>query len=201
MTTPYSYQRYLAAQKSVDDQALNYTVSAELARRVVWRQAGSPLQVLEVDWGIGTMLERLVEKGILYNGTYTGIDATIFQPPLAPDLDEQIETLYHGVMEARRVGGQPSGGSRTGRRLCGHLKAAGARCGPRDPPTGWFSPAPTAIPRMRLISSTSSLTQALATRPDLDQARFRDWVEAGHLQVERRELFYIVHQLDFLGYI
>ena len=53
--------------------------------------------------------------------------ATILEPPIDPDLDALIEALYHRTMDTRRCRGRPSGSSRTGRRLFGHLKEAGAR--------------------------------------------------------------------------
>jgi hypothetical protein len=46
-----------------------------------------------------------------------------------------------------------------------------------------------------------TIHQVLLGHPDLDPMRFRDWVEKRHRQVEQRELIYIAHQLDFLGYI
>jgi SAM-dependent methyltransferase len=77
MATPatYSFTRYLAAKKSVDDRALNWQVWQSLAQAL--SQVGSvrTLQVLEVGAGIGTMVERLVEGGLLQQATYTAIDA------------------------------------------------------------------------------------------------------------------------------
>jgi hypothetical protein len=40
---------------------------------------------------------------------------------------------------------------------------------------------------------------ALEGHPDLDAARFEDWVAQRHAQVEQGALVYIAHQLDFLG--
>jgi len=300
---PYSFQRYLAAKKSVDDRALNREVAAELARRVFMGQSEVPLRILEVGCGIGVTLERLVERGILFNGAYTGIDleraniveaeprlerfaaarkadltwkdggfilsgqnlkvrgafeaidlfdfihreqgrrvwdlllahafldltplsaalpgmlsllkkrgtfcftlnfdgATIFQPAL--ELDEQIEALYHGIMDARRVDGQPTGGSRTGRQLFGHLQAAGATVLAAGPSDWVVFPGEDGYPQdeayfLHFIIHT--IHQALLGRPDLAPDRFQAWVEERRRQVERRELVYIAHQLDFLGYI
>jgi hypothetical protein len=53
-----SFQRYLAAKQPVDDRALNRVVWEALRRAVA---GTSPLHVLEVGAGIGTMAERLVE--------------------------------------------------------------------------------------------------------------------------------------------
>lgn len=67
----YSFTRYLSAKKSVDDRALNRHVWQKLAEN--W--PGAAPRVLEVGSGIGTMVERLVERGVLTAGTYTAVDA------------------------------------------------------------------------------------------------------------------------------
>lgn len=61
----FSFTRYLAAKSSVDDRALNRRVWGTLVGAVRARPRGAPLRVLEVGGGIGTMVERLVEWGLL----------------------------------------------------------------------------------------------------------------------------------------
>jgi len=73
--TIYSFTRYLAAKKSVDDRALNRHVWQSLTRALPQVSPAVPLRVLEIGAGIGTMVERLVEWGVLHCGTYTAIDA------------------------------------------------------------------------------------------------------------------------------
>ncbi|MCA9948021.1 MAG: class I SAM-dependent methyltransferase [Anaerolineales bacterium] len=67
--TAYSFTRYLSAKKSVDDRALN---------QQVWQTFASALppepRILEVGAGIGTMVERLLERNVLKGGWYTGVD-------------------------------------------------------------------------------------------------------------------------------
>jgi SAM-dependent methyltransferase len=77
MTTPstYSFTRYLAAKKSVDDRALNRRVWESVMQAVSPSSAQTPLQVLEIAAGIGTMVERLLDWGLLTQAAYTGIDA------------------------------------------------------------------------------------------------------------------------------
>ena len=58
------YARYLAAKTSVDDRALNRHVLAELRRLM---PAGAP-QVLEVGAGLGTMVARLMDWGVVGTG-------------------------------------------------------------------------------------------------------------------------------------
>lgn len=69
------FQRYLLAKKSVDDRALNQAVW----ERLVQELGGLPknrgaLSVLEIGAGVGTMLQRMVSKGLLTNAVYHGID-------------------------------------------------------------------------------------------------------------------------------
>jgi Methyltransferase domain len=73
--TSYNFTRYLAAKKSVDDRALNRHVWQRLTQTLPPAAAGGPVQVLEIGAGIGTMVERLVEWGLLQRATYTAIDA------------------------------------------------------------------------------------------------------------------------------
>ncbi|MFP3867379.1 MAG: methyltransferase [Desulfobacteraceae bacterium] len=68
------YIRYLSAKKSVDDRALNRQVFEALETALKTRQETSPLSLLEVGCGIGTMAERLIDWGILAHGSYTGLD-------------------------------------------------------------------------------------------------------------------------------
>jgi SAM-dependent methyltransferase len=65
------YDRYLAAKTTVDDRALNRPVLAELRRLM---PAGAP-RVLEVGAGLGTMVGRLVDWGVVGAGEYILLDA------------------------------------------------------------------------------------------------------------------------------
>jgi SAM-dependent methyltransferase len=64
------YDRYLAAKTTVDDRALNRHVLAELGRLL---PAGAP-RVLEVGAGLGTMVARLVDWGVISAGEYILLD-------------------------------------------------------------------------------------------------------------------------------
>jgi SAM-dependent methyltransferase len=70
----YSFARYLAAKKSVDDRALNRRVWGSLARTLPYADEGNPLQVLEIGAGIGVMIERALEWSLLTNARYTAVD-------------------------------------------------------------------------------------------------------------------------------
>jgi len=73
----YSFQRYLAAKKTVDDRALNLRVWNSLARELAAIQAERPLQVLEVGAGIGTMLQRMLAPGLLRKAVYSAMDGML----------------------------------------------------------------------------------------------------------------------------
>ncbi|MGO9572622.1 MAG: class I SAM-dependent methyltransferase [Desulfomonilaceae bacterium] len=77
MTVPsaYNFTRYLAAKKSVDDRALNRTVWKRLAQAVASYPVEDRLRVLEIGAGIGTMVERALDWGLLTRATYLALDS------------------------------------------------------------------------------------------------------------------------------
>jgi SAM-dependent methyltransferase len=298
--------RYLAAKKGLDDRSLNRQVWNHLEQALRDRADSAPLRVLEVGCGIGTMLERLLDRGVLTRAAYTGIDveagciraaaqrlqayaaarqvpltvdsggamlfstppqdvritletadlfdflarepgksawdllvahafldlidlgaalppllshlapgglfyfslnfdgATILEPPIDPDLDALIEALYHRTMDTRSRQGRPSGSSRTGRRLFRHLQEAGASLIAAGSSDWVVFPGPDGYPGDEayfLHCIIDTIGQALHCHRKLDRSRFQAWVTQRHRQIEARELIYIAHQLDFLGYI
>lgn len=66
-----SLTHYLAAKKSIDDRALNPRVWAELGNAI---SAVPRPRILEVGCGIGTMLERMIERELLSSADYLGVD-------------------------------------------------------------------------------------------------------------------------------
>jgi len=64
------YARYLAAKTTVDDRALNRPVLGELRRLM---PAGAP-RVLEIGAGLGTMVARLLDWGVVGAGEYILLD-------------------------------------------------------------------------------------------------------------------------------
>jgi len=299
----YSFIRYLSAKKSVDDRALNQRVWEQLAFKLSSVDQTELLQVLEVGAGIGTMVERLLEKGMLRRVNYLGIDAeiensehaqmrlaawgeaggfqisknaqqvtlsrpgqqarvsfktcdlfdfaaqehgqrrwdllvahafldlmdipatlpklfgllkkrglfyftmnfdglTILQPTIDLKLDELIPDLYHRSMDQRRVKGSLSGDSRAGRHLFTHLTAAGGEILEAGSSDWIVYPEKSGYRQdeayfLHFILHT--IEQELRGHPELDQANFLSWIKQRHAQVERGELVYIAHQLDFLG--
>ena len=65
------YARYLDSKTTVDDRALNRQVLAELRRLM---SVGAP-RVLEVGAGLGTMVARLLDWGVVGAGEYVLLDA------------------------------------------------------------------------------------------------------------------------------
>lgn len=66
--------RYLASKKSVDDRALNAHVAQSFRQALLSPKPSSPLRLLEVGAGIGTMIERLLEWNILHDAVITAVD-------------------------------------------------------------------------------------------------------------------------------
>lgn len=302
--TEYSFTRYLAAKKTVDDRALNLRVWDALAAQLAGRTSPAPLRVLEIGAGIGTMVERVLEAG-LFSGDvdYTALDTqteniaeahrrlpdwaarhgldarqdgdalrlsndaccltlrlesadafefarhqagraaydllvasafldivnipaaldqlfpllkpdglfyfaitfdglTAFEPSIDPALDAQIESLYHADMDARRLDGLTTGGSRAGRALLRHLVASDVALLATGPSDWVVTPGPAGYPAdeayfLHFILHT--VERALTGHPALDAEAFAAWVERRHQQVEAAQLVYLAHQLDVLG--
>lgn len=148
-------------------------------------------------------LFRLLEPGGLFYFTLNFDGVTALEPALDPAFDDRIERLYHQTMDERRSAGQASGDSRAGRHLFAHLRRAGATvlaAGASDwvalaGPDGAY-PADEAY-FLHFIVHT--MQQALAGHSQLDPDRFAAWIDQRHAQIERGELVYIAHQLDFVG--
>jgi SAM-dependent methyltransferase len=122
---------------------------------------------------------------------------TSFEPPVDPQLDGSIELLYHRTMDER-----PSGGdSQTGRHLFGHLQATGAELLASGASDWVVHPVNKRYPADEAYFLNFILTffeQSLTGCPELESAAFAHWLAERRAQVERGELVYIAHQLDFL---
>jgi SAM-dependent methyltransferase len=148
------------------------------------------------------LLFSLLQPGGLFYFTLVFDGATIMQPEIDLALDAQIERLYHQTMDERLTASKPSGDSQTGRHLFQHLQAAGAElleAGSSDwvvypGASGYQADEPYFL---HFIIHT--IQAALTGHPDLDAAHLANWIERRHTQIERGELVYIAHQLDFLG--
>ena len=159
------------------------------------------LDLVDLEATLPGLLALLAEGGFFYF-TLNFDGATIFEPTIDPELDRLIETLYHRSMDERRVDGRPAGSSRTGRRLFGQLTAAGATLLAAGSSDWLVFPGSDGYPGdeayfLHFIIHT--IQQSLEGHPELPAADFRAWVAQRQAQVQRRELIYIAHQLDFFG--
>jgi SAM-dependent methyltransferase len=313
----YSFTRYLAAKVTVDDRALNRHVWDTLEAQLPRQSLIEPLRVLEIGAGIGTMVERMVDWGLLRYAMYTAIDSqarnvehagrrlagwargkgvgeglhssrvdggqreprgntgvmvvqgedlrvevalkavdlydfadrekekrqwdllvahafldlvdvsstlpvlfsllkpggmfyftivydglTVLEPEVDSAFDALVLELYHRTMDERVTNGRPSGGSRTGRHLIDHLRASGAGVLAAGSSDWVVIPGESGYPGDEayfLHFIVRTIHQALIGHPGLEAARFEGWISERHAQVERGELVYIAHQMDFVG--
>lgn len=152
------------------------------------------------------VLLALLRPGGLFYFTVTFDGVTSFQPEIDRDFDAVVEKHYHETMDRRLIDGRPSGDSRSGRHLFGHLRAAGATilaAGASDwvvfPQHGRYAGDEAYF----LHTIVNTLNTALGTTPaghsTLDPDRLAAWVAARHHQIDGGELVYIAHQLDVAG--
>ncbi len=122
---------------------------------------------------------------------------TSLEPKGDTTLDEQIEQLYHETMDTRPTGGD----SQSGRHLFGHLQNVSAdilAAGASD----WVVYARDgkypADEKYFLQFILHFFEESLTGNTKLEAAAFADWLKKRHTQIERGELVYIAHQMDFL---
>ena len=147
-------------------------------------------------------LISLMRPGGLLSLTMNFDGLTVLEPPVDPAFDEEILALYHRSMDSRIVGEQPSGDSRTGRRLLTLLREEGVEilaAGSSDwvlfPERGGY-PGDEAY---FLHFIVNLIDATLKGHPGLDPGRFTRWIGIRHSQIERGELVLIAHQIDLLG--
>jgi hypothetical protein len=122
---------------------------------------------------------------------------TTLEPVIEPALDLKIEQLYHRSMDTR-----PSGGdSQAGRHLFTHL----ARFGVQIMAAGSSDWVVHAIDGHYPVDEAYFLhfilhffELSLSDQAELDRQTLLDWLDKRRAQVERGELVYIAHQMDFL---
>jgi SAM-dependent methyltransferase len=142
------------------------------------------------------LLRELVEPGgwFFFSVNFDGL--TILEPPLG-GLDDTIIRLYHQSMDERTPGG-----SRAGRNMFQHLRNSGldlVEAGSSD----WVVFAKNGQYPMDeayfLRHILYFFDTTLSGNSDLDPARLQQWLVERRAQIERGELVYIAHQLDFLA--
>ncbi len=114
------------------------------------------------------------------------------------DLDTLVERLYHQTMDTRPTGGD----SQAGRHLFGHLQSVGAEilaAGASDWVVHAIDGKYPADEAYFLDFILHFFESSLGNHPALDQKVFQDWLAERRKQIERGELVYIAHQMDFLA--
>jgi hypothetical protein len=122
---------------------------------------------------------------------------TTFEPTMDAALDETIERLYHETMDTR-----PSGGSsKSGRSLFAHAQNAGTEILAVGASDWVVHGANRTYPQDEayfLHFILHFIEESLQGNKGLDEVVFAGWLHKRHEQIERGELTYIAHQLDFL---
>jgi hypothetical protein len=143
-----------------------------------------------------------LSPGALLYFTINFDGATILEPAIDPAFDAHIEQVYHRTMDERVIAGKPSGDSRTGRHLFHQMQTAGIQTVDAGSSDWVIIPHHGSYPHdesyfLHFIIYT--MHDALLNHPAIDPQRFEAWIAARHAQIERGELLYIAHQLDYLG--
>ncbi len=157
------------------------------------------LDLVDLPEALPHLFARLRPGGLFYF-TINFDGETIFEPETSHGrgYDAQIIEAYHATMDARTPHGRYAG-----RRLFTHLRQAGAeilQAGSSD----WvvYADAHGAYPADEayfLHHILHFFADSLHQHPTLDPAQLAAWLAERHEQIERGELVYIAHQLDFIG--
>lgn len=158
--------------------------------------ANAVLDLVEVPVLLPRLLS-LVAPGGLYWFTINFDGGTVFEPE--HPRDDAWMALYHRTMDERVRYGRPAGHSRTGRRLFAWLRQAGASvlaAGSSD----WVVHPPYVADEAWFLRHILHFVHlGLQTRPEVDPAELGDWLALRQAQIDRGELVYLAHQLDFVG--
>ena len=122
---------------------------------------------------------------------------TSLEPTVNAALDEQIEQLYHQTMDTRPTGGD----SKSGRHLFEHIRNVGAEilaAGASDWVVHAVKGKYVDDEEYFLHFILHFFEEALTENAEVDAQAFANWLRERHRQVDRGELVYIAHQMDFL---
>jgi len=122
---------------------------------------------------------------------------TSLEPAVDPTLDATIERLYHESMDKRPTGGD----SHSGRHLIGHFKNEGANilaAGASDWVVHAVNGKYPSDEKFFLQFILHFFEETLTGHPELNAKQFLDWLNHRRVQIERGELVYIAHQMDYL---
>jgi SAM-dependent methyltransferase len=159
------------------------------------------LDLIDVPITLPNLARLLYPDGLFYF-TINFDGGTIFEPVADKARETQIIECYHRSMDERLVDGQPSGDSRTGRHLFTHLQSSNVRILAAGASDWVVYPGVKGYPADEayfLHCILDFFETSLVGRPDMDQGALKDWITTRRRQIDRCELTYIAHQLDFLG--
>ncbi len=163
--------------------------------------ANAFLDLLDLPTALPKLLKLLKPDGLFYF-TINFDGGTTFQPTLDASLDDLVERLYHRTMDERITDGKPSGDSKSGRRLFGHLWRLGATilaAGSSDWVVFPGEHGYTGDEAYFLHFIIDTIRSALQGHPELDPSLLEEWARVRHEQIDQQSLAYIAHQLDFAG--
>lgn len=184
-------------------QADVFEMAGERESQGTWHliMAHAFLDLVDIPSALQSLLPLLRPGGLFYfTLVFDGL--TVLEPELDSALDSQIMQLYHRTMDERMRGGIPSGDSRAGRHLFGHLRQAGAELLEAGGSDWVIFPRAAAYSKQEidfLGHILQTIEAALAGHPELDPKLFTAWIAARRNQLNDRELTFVAHQLDFLG--
>lgn len=161
--------------------------------------ANAFLDLVDVPATLPALLDLLAPDGVYWFSINFDGD-TIFEP--SHPYDDQLIATYHRSMDTRVRHGRRAGDSRTGRRLFMHLEKAGARIAAAGS-SDWVVHARDghyeADEAYFLHYIVHTVDEELRKWSEIDPDRLAEWVATRHAQIDRGELVYIAHQLDFAG--
>jgi SAM-dependent methyltransferase len=163
--------------------------------------ANAFMDLIDVPSALGHFANWLKPGGLFYfTINFDGV--TTFEPISDPKIESKLISLYHQSMDDRQVNGQHSGDSQTGRHMFSHLRDAGAKLLSVGASDWVVYPNIDGYPEDEAFFLQCILDffeHTLKGHIDLNQGELENWVQERRRQVERAELTYIAHQLDFLG--
>ncbi len=165
--------------------------------------ANAFLDLLPLKPAVSTLFSLLKPGGLFYFSiNFDGL--TLFEPPINPQLDVEIAEAYHQTMDNRRFEGQSTGGRSAGRQLFSVLNALGANIMSMGSSDWVIHPINQRYPSDEayfLHFIVQTVYRALRTTDTIKPNDLEHWAEARHQQIEKGELLYIAHQLDYIGRI
>ena len=146
--------------------------------------------------------ERLRSGGLVY--FICNFDGeTYFEPIISSELDERIMKRYHDSMQKRNLElGIPGGEYRLGRKLAPIWRRYGGKVLSLGSSDWVIYPKHGQYPkeeRCLLQSILNFLTQSLRGYPEITPGEIDFWIRERKRQLKNGELFFVAHNLDFLG--